>query len=154
MIEYYYHPQLIIFFTLFYRVNHTCELDKNLQCEYCDKSFNRQTNLKNHVQNVHSDIRMKCKFCTKTFGRKRRLKDHIIAYHEPVYCKSCNKKLRDKWEFKKHEVLVHKKMGKDVHICDVCPPGKNVFFSTRFFLRHCENKHSGSANIGEDLDSD
>ena len=142
----------MVSFLIPYRDIHTCELAQTYHCTQCERSFNREYNLKNHVKNVHGEKIFNCQHCTKTFGTARRMKDHTIAYHEPVYCHICNKKLRDKWEFKKHEVLVHKKMSKNVHICDICPAMHNVFFSERTYLKHCEKKHSGSADIGEDSD--
>ena len=133
-----------------YVKNHVCT-EKSGQgeqnCEYCGKTFNWKTSLNEHINKVHKNNNpFKCEHCSQAFPSKHRLVDHTVNHHEPIFCDLCHKTISNKWEFRKHEVFVHKKINKDTHICDLCPKGKNLFFSTQVYLRHCEKKHSASPN--------
>ena len=42
---------------------------KSFNCNQCDKQFQTQRQLKNHVTCVHEKLKsFECKFCSKTFG--------------------------------------------------------------------------------------
>ena len=52
------------------------------RCQYCDKSFQRSTTLKNHERTTHLGIkRFKCDMCGKMFGTKFNMKVHMEKLH-------------------------------------------------------------------------
>ena len=52
------------------------------KCQFCDKSFQRSTTLKNHERTTHLGIRrFKCDVCGKTFGTKFNMKVHVEKLH-------------------------------------------------------------------------
>lgn len=57
-------------------------MDKNqlLPCPLCDKSFRKQS-LRFHLQNHTKEKHLKCEFCNATFSRPSNLKDHIKNLH-------------------------------------------------------------------------
>lgn len=125
---------------------HVCSEKKEEEaqsCEYCGKVFKQKKNLKDHIDSFHLNKNpFKCDSCGKGFPTKHRLSDHVVAHHQPAVCQICHKTLCNKWEFRKHEVYVHNKIDKDTHICDLCPKGRNIFFSSDVYARHCKKKHS------------
>lgn len=52
------------------------------KCQYCNKSFQRSTTLKNHEKTTHLGIkRFQCEFCGKLFGTKFNMKVHVEKLH-------------------------------------------------------------------------
>lgn len=52
------------------------------KCQYCEKSFQRSTTLKNHERTTHLGIkRFKCDICGKMFGTKFNMKVHVEKLH-------------------------------------------------------------------------
>ena len=52
------------------------------KCQFCEKSFQRSTTLKNHERTTHLGIkRFKCDICGKMFGTKFNMKVHVDKLH-------------------------------------------------------------------------
>ncbi|XP_076649632.1 uncharacterized protein LOC143357203 isoform X3 [Halictus rubicundus] len=90
------------------------------QCELCPTTCGRKTDLRIHVQKLHtSDKPLKCKRCGKTFPdrQKQLLKRHCNLYHNPTYvppppqekthqCPECERPFRHKGNLIRH-MAVH-----------------------------------------------
>ncbi|KIW20129.1 hypothetical protein PV08_00704 [Exophiala spinifera] len=67
---------------------------KNLQCPYegCDKAFNRQARLQEHIRSHTNERPFKCPYspCTKDFLRDSHLKHHIKSVHEDIRDYKCS----------------------------------------------------------------
>ena len=56
--------------------------DSKFKCQFCEKTFQRSTTLKNHERTTHLGIkRFKCETCGKLFGTKFNMKVHIEKLH-------------------------------------------------------------------------
>ncbi|XP_026482559.1 zinc finger and SCAN domain-containing protein 31-like [Ctenocephalides felis] len=82
--------------TSFESVSEKCTTSDNLklhECEICNKTFTRKTNLKQHKM-IHTGERpFSCEICNKTFTTKRPLKEHRMLHtgDRPYECKICHK---------------------------------------------------------------
>jgi len=80
--------------------------DKPFVCNVCDKAFALQKCLKNHFV-VHSrEGQFVCNICSKSFILKRYLRRHIIIHtRSPLVCNICNGKYASKWSLKRHSLM-------------------------------------------------
>lgn len=75
------------------RLKHTAK-ERNYTCQYCDKSFYNNSNLKKHEES-HGQKNMPCEFCGKLFTCMNNLRTHLYYHSEPKFnCnfEGCNKK--------------------------------------------------------------
>ncbi|KAM7353173.1 uncharacterized protein ACRADG_005375 [Cochliomyia hominivorax] len=118
---------------LFHRVFHSFgNVGKNhlLPCPLCDKSFRKQS-LRFHLQNHTKEKPLKCDFCNTSFSRPNNLKDHIKNIHgernknarksaeislnikveqkeDKIFpCNSCDKTFKSKHSMKMHYLTHH-----------------------------------------------
>ena len=57
----------------------------SVNCEFCEKTFKRKSDLKRHTLSVHSETppaELACSICGKTFSRKFSLNRHIKSAHK------------------------------------------------------------------------
>ena len=75
------------------------------KCEYCHKSFNRNTKLEDHVNKEHDFVGLidltKCGLCGEIFGRSSSLARHIGLPHN-FPCLHCDLKFQSKSYLTKH----------------------------------------------------
>lgn len=56
--------------------------DDDLRCPVCGKLFHNRSNMRRHINDIHSDCRpFKCSVCEKTFKRKDVLRQHFGVVH-------------------------------------------------------------------------
>lgn len=61
---------------------HLGGVSSKFKCQFCEKSFQRSTTLKNHERTTHLGIkRFKCEICNKMFGTKFNMKVHVEKLH-------------------------------------------------------------------------
>ena len=75
------------------------------KCEYCDRSYNRNTKLEDHVNKEHDFVGLidftKCGLCGEIFGRSSTLARHISSPHN-FPCVYCDLKFQSKPILTKH----------------------------------------------------
>ena len=81
---------------------------ENFQCEWCEKSFKKSRNLRNHK--LHFHVRpYQCTYCEKAFGYQGKLKRHFevhvgLSTHKCDFCENSYKRPED---LKKHITNFH-----------------------------------------------
>ena len=84
---------------------------KKYNCESCDKSFSRASDLKGHIHGVHEGHEdYKCELCGKSFSHAGDLKRHILTIHEghkDYKCESCGKSFSQETNLNDHKIRIH-----------------------------------------------
>ena len=100
--------------------------EKPYECDICQARFTQSHSLKTH-RLVHTGDKpvFQCKLCPTTCGRKTDLRIHVQKLHTSegaVYCKMCEKSFPDRYTLK-----IHKKTheGEKCFKCDLCPYSSN-----------------------------
>ncbi|XP_014672003.1 PREDICTED: transcriptional repressor CTCFL-like [Priapulus caudatus] len=96
--------------------------EKPYQCEVCQARFTQSNSLKAH-RLIHSGNKpiYQCELCPTTCGRKTDLRIHIQKLHtsdNPIKCKRCGKDFPDRYAYKIH-AKTHD--GEKCFKCDLCP---------------------------------
>ena len=61
--------------------------DENYECEFCDKRFSSESNVRRHIKNVHYKKELKCPKCEFKTSRKDNLDRHMFVKHtNESYC--------------------------------------------------------------------
>ena len=79
-------------------------------CEFCNKGFHDNSNLKRHLRTHTNEKPYECKQCDKKFGHSQSLKDHILTVHKnqkPYPCKFCNKSYGNASNLRRHVKKAH-----------------------------------------------
>lgn len=74
------------------KINHPRR--KKCKCEFCDKTYDRKSRLKRHVDAIHKKIKYNCDKCESVYNSAESLKQHIKFKHTNnilVKCTNCNK---------------------------------------------------------------
>ncbi|XP_013787698.1 zinc finger protein 37-like isoform X2 [Limulus polyphemus] len=95
--------------------------EKPYECEVCHARFTQSNSLKAHRM-IHSGNKpmYQCEFCPTTCGRKTDLRIHVQKLHtsdKPLKCKRCGKSFPDRYSLKIH-VKTHE--GEKCFKCDLC----------------------------------
>lgn len=83
--------------------SHTRE--KKYPCPNCSMIFYRSSNMRIHVQVVHQGIRrFVCRYCDQTFGKGDNLKNHELLHtgEKPHECTECGKRFVQKVSLRSH----------------------------------------------------
>ncbi|XP_043202952.1 transcriptional repressor CTCFL-like [Amphibalanus amphitrite] len=96
--------------------------EKPYECDICGSRFTQSNSLKAHRQ-IHSGEKpvYHCELCPTTCGRKTDLRIHVQKLHtsdRPIKCKRCGKSFPDRYSFKLHS-KTHE--GEKCFKCDLCP---------------------------------
>ncbi|XP_037076323.1 transcriptional repressor CTCF-like, partial [Pollicipes pollicipes] len=96
--------------------------EKPYECDICGSRFTQSNSLKAHRM-IHSGEKPSyhCELCPTTCGRKTDLRIHVQKLHtsdRPIKCKRCGKSFPDRYSFKLHS-KTHE--GEKCFKCDLCP---------------------------------
>ncbi|XP_061751199.1 zinc finger protein OZF-like isoform X2 [Nerophis ophidion] len=95
---------------------------KCLSCSVCAKSFNRKSNLTQHMVTHRGEKSYNCSVCSKSFSRKGNLTQHMKTHAEKHFCCSvCDKRFFFRQNLTRH--VTRHKVGKPFN-CSV--GGKKV----------------------------
>ncbi|OUC48961.1 zinc finger, C2H2 type [Trichinella nativa] len=153
--------------------------EKPYQCEVCNQRFTQSNSLKAHKL-IHSGSRpvFQCKFCPSSCGRKTDLRIHVQKLHTasaPIKCKKCDRTFTDRYTFKLH---CKEHDGERCYQCHLCPysamaqrhleahtllhhsdkPYKCVdcnlsFKQVSLLKRHVESTHAAANQLNDNLAS-
>ncbi|XP_043286134.1 transcriptional repressor CTCFL-like isoform X2 [Venturia canescens] len=96
--------------------------EKPYECDICNARFTQSNSLKAHklVHNGDKPV-FQCELCPTTCGRKTDLRIHVQKLHtsdKPLKCKRCGKTFPDRYSYKLHS-KTHE--GEKCYKCDLCP---------------------------------
>lgn len=98
--------------------------EKPYECDVCHARFTQSNSLKAHklIHQVGDKPVFHCELCPTTCGRKTDLRIHVQKLHTPVEkplkCRRCNKIYQDRYTYKMH-TKTHE--GEKCYKCDLCP---------------------------------
>lgn len=116
--------------------------ERPYKCEFCDKTFNHATSLRNHRAGIHSSERpFQCSFCGKHFTFLGNLKVHMRSHtNERGYaCHICPKSFVRNSNLLEH-IKIH--TGIKSHKCEVCDKS---FTNSSTYFKH-KKIHTGERN--------
>ncbi|XP_054715454.1 zinc finger protein 26-like [Uloborus diversus] len=115
---------------------------KIIRCEYCEKIFGFERDLKKHHDSVHKDIKLfACELCPCGFTRKYDLISHIKIRHLKekrkhldlnVPCEACGKHFTNKTSLRRH-LKIHTDERR--YTCDFCKKRFLTFHDRQIHLR-------------------
>lgn len=84
-------------------------------CGVCDRVFYNRSNLRRHLNTVHSIKYVECELCDLTFNSRRELTFHMKKQHPKVdvICDFCGEVLNTKEELIKH-LQIHQGLDMDI----------------------------------------
>ncbi|KAK4877312.1 hypothetical protein RN001_009818 [Aquatica leii] len=97
--------------------------EKPYECDICKARFTQSNSLKAHklTHNIGEKPIFQCELCPTTCGRKTDLRIHVQKLHtsdKPLKCKRCGKSFPDRYSYKLHN-KTHE--GEKCYKCDLCP---------------------------------
>ncbi|XP_058125983.1 transcriptional repressor CTCFL-like [Anopheles ziemanni] len=97
--------------------------EKPYSCDICFARFTQSNSLKAHklIHQVGDKPVYQCELCPTTCGRKTDLRIHVQKLHtaeKPIKCKRCDSTFEDRYSYKMH-VKTHE--GERCFKCDFCP---------------------------------
>ncbi|XP_050076178.1 transcriptional repressor CTCFL-like [Anopheles maculipalpis] len=97
--------------------------EKPYSCDVCFARFTQSNSLKAHkmIHQVGDKPVFQCKLCPTTCGRKTDLRIHVQNLHtadKPIKCKRCDNTFPDRYSYKLH-AKTHE--GEKCYRCDYCP---------------------------------
>ncbi|XP_055637791.1 zinc finger protein 436-like [Toxorhynchites rutilus septentrionalis] len=96
--------------------------ERRHQCEVCDKSFQRKSNLVDHLR-LHANVKLfACSYCDAAFVQAGNLKSHLRKHtlEKPYGCDVCGKSYTQSSALKTH---MRSHTNTRNYICDVCQKG-------------------------------
>ncbi|KAG5678729.1 hypothetical protein PVAND_008377 [Polypedilum vanderplanki] len=96
--------------------------EKPYQCDICQARFTQSNSLKAHklIHSVGEKPVFQCELCPTTCGRKTDLRIHVQKLHTsdvPIKCKRCNSEFPDRYSYKIH-AKTHE--GEKCYKCELC----------------------------------
>lgn len=97
--------------------------EKPYECDVCQARFTQSNSLKAHklIHSVGDKPVFHCELCPTTCGRKTDLRIHVQKLHtseKPLKCKRCGKSFPDRYNYKLH-TKTHE--GEKCYKCELCP---------------------------------
>lgn len=92
------------------------------ECEVCQKTFQRKSNLVDHLR-LHANVKLfSCSYCDAAFVQSGNLKSHIRTHtqEKPFTCSVCQKGFSQSSALKTH---MRSHTNERDYICDVCQKG-------------------------------
>uniref|UniRef100_A0A1Q3G1B6 C2h2-type zn-finger protein n=1 Tax=Culex tarsalis TaxID=7177 RepID=A0A1Q3G1B6_CULTA len=115
--------------------------DKRFHCETCEASFEKCTELYQHVK-THGKERYKCRQCDRWFSRRAHLQSHEVIHsgERNFSCQTCPNSYKSSRNLRRHIKSAH--LGERRFVCDLC--GKE--FSQKTVLEAHHSTHIQERN--------
>ncbi|CAH1116216.1 unnamed protein product [Phaedon cochleariae] len=112
-------------------------LDKPVECNICQKKFDKGKNLSEHIRLQHKQDKekQKCHICEKEFPNAALLKNHVKTHDKSFKCPDCHKVFSSRFNLKTHSIT---HSGERNHKCDICQKS----FTTKGSLKNHKAVHS------------
>ncbi|XP_055842587.1 zinc finger protein 91-like [Episyrphus balteatus] len=93
--------------------------ERRFQCEICEKSFKRNSHLKQHLL-CHTKVKpYECTICHKKFGRTDNLRVHMSSHGKKQFeCDSCERSFGQAYLLKRHKEQTHSE--EKPYLCSEC----------------------------------
>ena len=132
---------------------------KPFKCPYCQKSFNQNGNLQEHVRIHTGEKPFKCDLCPRKFTTSSQHKLHVKRHLgvKQFKCEYCSKAFLNKDTFKTH---IRRHKGEKPYPCKLCKKSfaeswaltKHMRFHTGlqpYLCKQCGKKFSDSSNLAK-----
>lgn len=144
---------------------------ETFKCETCGKRCKNASNLKTHIQMIHSTEEQKrheCPDCNQKFGTLGQFKQHMLRHSEDktFTCETCHKCFPGRINLISHIRIVHEKRRQ--HVCEFCPrsftakvlwenhlakdhPNETGMASKRVQCQHCDKSFANQISLRKHL---
>lgn len=129
---------------------HAVKKDGKFECSICREAvFPSQKYLRNHIKYKHFAIFIQCPHCDRNFQFQSQLKEHLVIAHDvgeslKIKCEECGEEFKTKKQFRSHKHAVHDKRPDS--ICPHC--GKS--FLAKAIKTHIKNVHGEGLHFCEE----
>ncbi|XP_047999234.1 zinc finger protein 569-like isoform X1 [Leguminivora glycinivorella] len=121
----------------------------SLLCGICHKTFQKNTQLQNHLRNHRAERRFVCTYCNKAFSQSNNLRAHLRIHtnERPYKCNECGKAFTQVTNLNNH-VRLH--TGERPFVCP--EPGCNKAYAQVTNLNQHRKRHLGGRAVESTYD--